>query len=169
VINRAIVRDGKPCPPRGIEDIEILPGVGESLDRLKAAGYLLVVVTNQPDVARGTQSHAIVDAMHAHLALELPIDDFRTCYHDDPDACGCRKPEPGLIIDSAHEHDVDLHASVMVGDRWRDIEAGRRAGCATVFVDYGYAERQPEQPDAVVTSLQEAADWILSRPETTRS
>jgi D-glycero-D-manno-heptose 1,7-bisphosphate phosphatase len=163
VINRAIVRDGIPSPPGGIESLEVLPGVVDSLERLKAAGYLLVVVTNQPDVARGTQSQAIVDAMHTHLASELPIDDFRTCYHDDRDACGCRKPAPGLIIDAARIHGVDLHASVMVGDRWRDIEAGRRAGCATVFVDHGYAERQPDQPDAVVRSLQEAADWILSQ------
>jgi D-glycero-D-manno-heptose 1,7-bisphosphate phosphatase len=148
-----------------MEDLEILPGVGESLHRLKAAGYLLFVVTNQPDVARGTQSQAMVDAMHRRLASELSIDDFRTCYHDDEDACGCRKPEPGLIIDAADEHHVDLHASVMVGDRWRDIEAGRRAGCATVFVDHGYAEQKPAQPDAVVASLQEATDWILSRPE----
>ena len=169
MINRAIIRDGMPFPPGGIEALDVLPGVVESLNRLKAAGYLLVVVTNQPDVARGTQSQAIVDAMHARLASELPIDDFRACYHDDRDACGCRKPEPGLIIESARLHDVDLHASVMVGDRWRDIEAGRRAGCATVFVDHGYAERKPQQPDAVVTSLQEAADWILSRPGDARS
>lgn len=162
MINRAIVRDGKPCPPGGIESLEVLPGVVDSLERLKAAGYLLVVVTNQPDVARGTQSQAIVYAMHTHLASELPIDDFRTCYHDDRDACGCRKPAPGLIIDAARIHGVDLQASVMVGDRWRDIEAGRRAGCATVFVDHGYAERQPDRPDAVVGSLREAADWILS-------
>lgn len=162
MINRAIIRDGKPFPPGGIEGLEVLPGVAQSLERLKVAGYLLVVVTNQPDVARGTQSQAIVDAMHARLASELPIDDFRTCYHDDRDACGCRKPEPGLIIDSARAHGVDLRGSVVVGDRWRDIEAGRRAGCATVFVDCGYAERKPEQPDAVVTSLPEAVDWILS-------
>jgi D-glycero-D-manno-heptose 1,7-bisphosphate phosphatase len=165
VINRAIVRDGKPYPPAGIEGLEVLPGVGASLERLKAAGYLLVVVTNQPDVARGTQSRAIVDAMHARLASELPIDDFRTCFHDDQDACGCRKPEPGLIVASARAHDVDLEASVVVGDRWRDIDAGRRAGCATVFVDHGYTERKPERPDAVVASLQEATEWILSRPE----
>lgn len=163
VINRALVRDGKPYPPAGVDELEALPGVAAALQRLKLAGYLLIVVTNQPDVARGTQSRAAVEAIHAQLASILPIDEFRTCYHDDDDACACRKPKPGLILDAARAHDVDLHASVMVGDRWRDIEAGRRAGCVTVFVDWAYQERQPEQPDVAVSSLREAVDWILSR------
>lgn len=163
VVNRAFVRDGRPYPPAGADEVEVLPGVAASLRRLKAHGYLLVIVTNQPDVARGTHSKAAVDAIHERLAALLPIDEFRTCHHDDSDHCACRKPQPGLILDAARAHDLDLGSSVMVGDRWRDVEAGRRAGCATVFLDYGYAERQPEKPDAVVTSLEEAANWILSR------
>jgi D-glycero-D-manno-heptose 1,7-bisphosphate phosphatase len=162
VINRAVVRDGRPYPPVDADHVEVLPGVAAALRRLKAAGYLLIVVTNQPDVARGTQSRAAVEAIHARLAFELPVDDFRVCYHDDRDACECRKPKPGLILDAARAHAVDLHASVMVGDRWRDVEAGRRAGCRTVFVDDEYAERKPENPDAVVGTLDEAATWILS-------
>jgi D-glycero-D-manno-heptose 1,7-bisphosphate phosphatase len=167
VINRARVEVGKPYPPAEAGAVEILPGVAAALQRLKAAGYLLVVVTNQPDVARGTQSRAAVEAIHARLASELPIDDFRICYHDDSDACGCRKPKPGLLLDAARAHDVDLPRSVMVGDRWRDVEAGREAGCRTVFIDYGYTEAQPDQPDAVVGSLEEAAEWILSGQGTT--
>lgn len=163
VINRTVVRDGKPYPPESVEDVELLPGVAAALGRLKAAGYLLIVVTNQPDVARGVQSRAAVEAIHARLASALPIDDFRACYHDDGDACACRKPKPGLLLDAARAHGVDLSASVMVGDRWRDIEAGRLAGCASVFLDYGYAERKPDRPNAVVSSLEEAAAWIISR------
>jgi len=163
VINRAVVRDGKPYPPLAVDDVSVLPGVADALARLKAAGYLLIVVTNQPDVRRGTLAPDIVDAIHQRLGAELPIDEFRTCFHDDEDACACRKPAPGLLIDSASVHGIDLGASAMVGDRWRDIEAGRRAGCATIFVDHGYRERRPDRPDAVVGSLQEAADWILSR------
>ena len=162
VINRALVRDGKPYPPPSVDELEVLPGVPEALQRLKTAGYLLVVVTNQPDVARGTQSRAVVEAMHVRLAILLPIDEFRTCYHDDGDVCGCRKPKPGLILDAARANGVDLSASVMIGDRWRDIEAGKQAGCVTVFLDYGYLDRPPEQPDAVFGSLAEAADWILA-------
>jgi D-glycero-D-manno-heptose 1,7-bisphosphate phosphatase len=163
VINRAVVRDGKPYPPAHVDDVEVLPGVAAALQRLKTAGYLLIVVTNQPDVARGTQSRAAVEAIHTRLASILPIDEFRACFHDDGDACACRKPKPGLILDSARDRGVDLHASVMVGDRWRDVEAGRRAGCSTIFVDCGYQERRPQQPDVTVRSLPEAADWILSR------
>lgn len=163
VINRAVVRDGKPYPPACVEELEVLPGVAAALQRLKTAGYLLIVVTNQPDVARGTQSRAVVEAIHTRLASILPIDEFRACYHDEGDACACRKPKPGLILDSARAHGVDLHASVMVGDRWRDVEAGEQAGCATVFLDHGYAESEQQTPDAVCGSLPEAAEWILSR------
>ena len=163
VITRAIVRDGRPYPPASVVEMELLPGVAAALARLHEAGYLLIVVTNQPDVARGRQSRAVVDAIHDTLGAVLPIDEFRTCYHDDGDECGCRKPRPGLLLDAAAAHAVDLAASVMIGDRWRDVEAGQAAGCATVFLDYGYAERSPGRPDAVVRSLGEAADWIFSR------
>ena len=162
VINRAIVRDGKPYSPDTFEDLEVLAGVPDALARLRLAGFRLVVVTNQPDVARGRQQRAVIDAMHARLAAELPIDDFRVCYHDDADGCACRKPKPGLLEPAAREGGLSLPASFMVGDRWRDVDAGRRAGCTTIFIDYGYAERRPDDPDVIVRSLPEAADWILS-------
>jgi D-glycero-D-manno-heptose 1,7-bisphosphate phosphatase len=159
VINRAVVRDGKPYPPDTIEELEVLPGVAEALRRLKAAGYALVVVTNQPDVARRRQTEAAVQAMHDRLAALLPIDEFRVCWHDDRDQCDCRKPKPGLLTRAPH---YDLGNSVMVGDRWRDVEAGRRAGCsATILIDYGYHESLTEEPDVRLHSLSEAADWIL--------
>lgn len=164
VINGVVLRDGKPHPPEDADALAVLPGVESALHRLKSAGYLLVVVTNQPDVARGTQTKAMIDRMHEKLKQHLPIDDFRVCYHDDADGCECRKPASGLLLSAARDFDVDLSRSVMVGDRWRDIEAGRGAGCATVFVDMAYRERTPERPDAVVRSLAEAADWILDRP-----
>jgi D-glycero-D-manno-heptose 1,7-bisphosphate phosphatase len=163
VVTRAEVRAGKPYPPACLEEARILPGVDEALSRLKAAGYLLVVVTNQPDVARGSQTREGVERIHSWLRARLPLDDVRTCCHDDADDCACRKPAPGLLLSAAAAHDIDLGLSVMVGDRWRDIEAGRRAGCATVFIDYAYDERRPEAPDAIVSSLEEAADWILDR------
>ncbi len=161
VLNRAVVRDGKPYPPASAEETELLPGVEEAVARLKAAGYALIVVTNQPDVGRGLQTRAAVEAIHARLAARLPVDEFRVCYHDDADACECRKPAPGLIRQAPL---YDLARSVIVGDRWRDIEAGRRAGLrASVLVDYGYRERHAD-PDVRVSSLGEAADWILRLP-----
>jgi D-glycero-D-manno-heptose 1,7-bisphosphate phosphatase len=162
VINRAIVRDGRPYPPGQIGELEILPGVPEALARLHDAGFRLVVVTNQPDVARGTQRRDVIDAMHESLAASLPLDEFRVCAHDDRDGCVCRKPLPGLLEAAARESDLDLTGSFMVGDRWRDIEAGHQAGCTTVFIDRGYAERRPERPDVTVASLPDAVDWILS-------
>lgn len=168
VINRAIVRGGRPFPPASAAELEILPGVAEALARLRTAGFRLVVVTNQPDVARGTQRREEIDRMHARLGAELPIDEFRVCDHDDADDCVCRKPRPGLIEAAAREAALSLADSFVVGDRWRDIEAGRRAGCATVFIDRGYHERRPESADAVVGSLPEAADWILTRLRSAR-
>lgn len=162
VVNRAIVRDGKPYPPADLSQLDVFPDVAEALGRLKAAGYRLIVVTNQPDVARGVQSRAAVEAIHAELlARGLPIDDFRVCYHDDQDGCECRKPKSGLLLAAAREDGLDLASSFLVGDRWRDVEAGKRAGCTTIFIDYRYAEPERSQPDVRVGSLGEAAEWIL--------
>ena len=160
VINRSFLEDGVPHPPPTIDSLEILPDVPDALARLQRAGFRLIVVTNQPDVARGKQTREAVEAMHAQLLARLPLDEIRVCYHDDADACVCRKPQPGLLTQGAP---VNFSASVMVGDRWRDIEAGRRAGCATVLVDYGQTEPLRNQPDAHVSTLGEAADWILAR------
>jgi D-glycero-D-manno-heptose 1,7-bisphosphate phosphatase len=159
VLNRAIVRNGKPYPPPSVEAVEIPPDVAGSLARLKAAGYRLVVVTNQPDVAKGTQTRAGVEAINAALAAQLPLDEFRVCYHQDADQCECRKPKPGLLLQLPMH---DLGRSVMVGDRWRDIEAGQRAGVrATILIDNHSGEPCDVEPSARVESLGEAAEWIL--------
>jgi transaldolase len=160
VINRALLRNGKPFAPTSFEELEILPGVPEALQRLKAAGLPIIVVTNQPDVARGTQRLEVVQAINARLAAALPIDEIRTCYHDDADNCECRKPKPGLIT---HAPYYDLPRSVLVGDRWRDIDAGTRAGIGmTVLVDYQYDEALRSEPDVRVPSLAEAVPEILT-------
>jgi D-glycero-D-manno-heptose 1,7-bisphosphate phosphatase len=162
VVNRSVVRDGKPYPPSSVAETEILPGVTEALMALHDAGYLLIVVTNQPDVARGTTSVEAVEKINDHLNERLTLDEFRTCYHDSGDGCECRKPRPGSLLSAASQHSIDLGRSYMVGDRWRDIEAGIRAGCQTIFIDYGYDERPPASPDFTVTSLLEASKIILS-------
>jgi D-glycero-D-manno-heptose 1,7-bisphosphate phosphatase len=163
VINRAFTRDGMPYPPGCLEDLELLPDVAEALEKLKMHGYRLVVVTNQPDVARGTSSRELVEAIHARLKLELGLDAVMVCFHDDVDSCDCRKPRPGLLLQAALELGIDLNSSFMVGDRWRDVEAGRRAGCKTFFVDWGYAEKAPDSCDYRVRSLAEASRIILAQ------
>jgi D-glycero-D-manno-heptose 1,7-bisphosphate phosphatase len=161
VINRSIVRNGKPFPPASLGEVEILPQVELALNSLKAAGFVLIVVTNQPDVASGKTPKLVVDQINCFLQDSLPIDEIRTCYHDDRDLCLCRKPLPGAFFSCAKEHQIDLEASFMVGDRWRDIEAGHAAGCKTFFINYKYQEKQPDLPDFIVSSLAEAAEIII--------
>jgi len=163
VLNRAVVRDGKPYPPASLKELEILPNVASALRDLKAHGFAVYIITNQPDVARGNQTRETIEAMHKSLAASLPIDDIFVCYHDDTDNCECRKPKPGLLFEAQRKYNLDLARSYMVGDRWRDIDAGHAAGCTTILIDYGYRERKPAKaPEATVRSLREAADWIMN-------
>ncbi|HKE97251.1 MAG TPA: HAD-IIIA family hydrolase, partial [Povalibacter sp.] len=162
VLNRAVVRDGRPYSPGSLAEFHILPGVREALQALKARGYPLIVVTNQPDVARGDASRTLADAIHAQLRAQLPVDAVFACFHDDNANCACRKPKPGLLLEAAQAYDIDLRASFLVGDRWRDIEAGQSVGCTTFFIDAGYAETRPTRYDHKVASLAEARDIILA-------
>jgi D-glycero-D-manno-heptose 1,7-bisphosphate phosphatase len=124
----------------------------------------LFVVTNQPDVARGQQTRDNVEVMNRRLRKELPLDDVFTCFHDDADACDCRKPRPGLMTRAAEQYGIDLSRSYLAGDRWRDIDAGANAGCKTILIERGYSEQQPASvPDVRVKSLTEAVDWILDQ------
>jgi len=161
VINHALVRNGMPHPPATLADFEILPGAAEALRALDDAGFLLVVATNQPDVARGLQQIEVVEAMHRRLREELPLDDIKVCYELDGPSCTCYKPKPGMLLEAAREHNIDLGRSYMVGDRWRDIGAGREAGCFTIFIDRGYSEPLTEAPDAHCADLSEATAIIL--------
>ena len=163
VINRAVVRGGKPYPPTCVAEFQILPGVEEACAKLKAAGFLLVVATNQPDVGRGTLSQSALDAIHAEMCRLLPIDRVEVCIHPGQGRsdCDCRKPEPGMLLTAARELGIDLAQSWMVGDRWRDIDCGTSAGVKTVFIDYGYDEPLRATPDYTVKNLLEAAGVIV--------
>ena len=163
VINRALTRDSKPYPPTSLAEFEILPGVAEACAKLKQAGFLLVVATNQPDVGRGTLKQEIVEAIHAQMCRELPIHRVEACYHPGKDAseCDCRKPKPGMLLRAARALSIDLPHSFMVGDRWRDIDCGYAAGVTTILVDYGYAEGLRQAPHHRVGNLLEAANLIL--------
>lgn len=163
VLNRSVYRDGVASPPNSLDDFELLPGVRDAVDQLKGAGYVLVVVTNQPDIARGTQDVSVVDAMNAVVQRELGIDAILVCPHDDVDDCECRKPKPGLLLEAMERFDIDRDRSFMVGDRWRDVAAGRAAGCRTVQV--GSLDEGAQSVAATVrrVDLADAASWILSQ------
>ena len=162
VLNRTVVRDGKPYPPASVAEVDIAAGAENALRELKAQGFKLLVVTNQPDLAKGLVTPEDVDAINRKLAAALPVDEFFVCPHGDGDDCDCRKPKAGLLLQGARTHHIDLSASFMIGDRWRDVEAGQNAGCRTVLIDQGYREKHPARPpDAIVHSLREAVDWIL--------
>lgn len=160
VLNETFVRSGIPYPAANAEAVRILPGVPQALKSLKQFGFLLIVVTNQPDVARGTQTAAEVDAINRHLAAQLPLDEFRVCPHDNADQCDCRKPKPGLLLAAIKTHGIDPAASFMVGDRSGDILAGAAAGCRTLLVERAYSKRELCRPDFVVADLPEAAAII---------
>jgi D-glycero-D-manno-heptose 1,7-bisphosphate phosphatase len=160
VLNRPVIRAGRPYPPTSVEQFEIYPEVPAACRRLRQLGFTLVVVTNQPDIARGQLDAEVVDAIHERLRHEIELDGVYTCPHDDADACSCRKPAPGLLLTAAADLGIDRGRSIMVGDRWRDVEAGRRAGCRTVHIDRGYQERTPKDADSVAIDLAEAVRWI---------
>jgi len=138
-----------------------LPGVREACNRLREAKFALILITNQPDIARGLVSAGQVSEMNQRLKSFLRLDAVGVCPHDDSARCSCRKPQPGLLLEAARVWNIDLEASFIVGDRWRDIEAGHRAGCRAIFVDYGYAEQRPDGPFVGVRSLREASQYIL--------
>lgn len=163
VINRSIVRNGKPYPPSSLDELEILPGVAEGLAQLREAGYLLIVVTNQPDVATGKTTRALVDQIHEILQKTLPLDAIYACMEVDSESCRCYKPKPGMLLDAATTYGIDLASSIMIGDRWRDVGAGKNAGCRTIFIDCGYDERRPDQPDVTVSNFEQATAWILTQ------
>jgi D-glycero-D-manno-heptose 1,7-bisphosphate phosphatase len=171
-LNVPVVRGGRPYPPQTVDNLRLFPDAPDACARLAAAGYVLVVVTNQPDVGRGTQTEAAVAAMHTKLRQLIPqIARIEVCYAPgtahapDVPTDRRRKPEPGMLHDAARDLDLDLSRSWLIGDRWRDIDCGQRAGVRTVFIDFGYTEDLRATPDYTVRSMAEAADVILRGPQ----
>ena len=164
VINRPVVREGLPFPPDTVEEFDIYEDVSAGCARLKAAGFLLVVATNQPDVGRGTQSRERVEAIHASMRAALPQIDRVEVSYDPGGTAGDaprRKPAPGMLLDAADALGIALPASFMIGDRWRDVDCGHAAGCRTVFIDRAYHEPLRQPPDFTVNSFAEAVEVIL--------
>jgi D-glycero-D-manno-heptose 1,7-bisphosphate phosphatase len=157
VLNRSRVEGGRPFPPRSSEEFQLFPETAEACAILARMGPL-IVVTNQPDVGRGTMNRKTVERMHANLYDLLPISRIEVCYEDGHDVNSqFYKPAPGMLIRAAQEMNLDLQASVMIGDRWRDIDCGRAAGCLTIWIDRGYSEELHHPPDYTVRDLLAAA------------
>jgi D-glycero-D-manno-heptose 1,7-bisphosphate phosphatase len=160
VLVEAVMIEGKPHAAMSLDQFVIKPEAQKACDILQEAGFLLVVVTNQPEVARGNLPSEQVERMNSVLTDQLHLDQVVTCCHDDADECECRKPKPGMLTETAQLLSIDLDRSYMIGDRWKDIEAGRAAGCKTIWIDLAYEEQKPSSPTLRVTSLLEAVRWI---------
>jgi D-glycero-D-manno-heptose 1,7-bisphosphate phosphatase len=162
VINRAVVRLGKPYPPASLAEMELLPGVVEAATRLRNQGFVLIAVTNQPDVARGTTPRATVDAINNAVQQALGLDEVMTCFHDDSDGCDCRKPLPGHFFRARDAYGLDLGKCFMIGDRWRDMLAAQNGNIRSIFIDYQYAEPYKAAPPGFIcASLVDAANYII--------
>jgi D-glycero-D-manno-heptose 1,7-bisphosphate phosphatase len=163
VLNKALVLDRLPFGPVDASHLEIMEGAKECLIELKHLGFSLICVTNQPDVSRGTRTAENVQSMNAKVKEHLPLDALYCCLHDNHHNCECRKPKPGMLLKGAKEFGLDLGKSFMIGDRAGDVEAGRRAGTTTIFIDYDYIEKKPNPPaDFTCQSLKEAVRYILN-------
>jgi D-glycero-D-manno-heptose 1,7-bisphosphate phosphatase len=165
VLNEAIIRDGKPLSPQTLSEVVVPTDATEVLGRLRAGGFLLIMVTNQPDIARKKNSRENIDEINQYLRGKLALNGVEICPHDDADNCDCRKPKPGMLLRAAKRDGILLSESFMIGDRWRDIDAGRRAGCRTILIGAGYDEGLKSPPDITVDNLSEAANWILAQPD----
>lgn len=160
VVNRAQTINGLPQSPKELKDLKIIAGARTGVRLLAELGFEIVVVTNQPDVSRGKTKLAAIQEIHRFIEKKAGILKFYVCPHDDADMCECRKPRPGLILRAASDLNLDLKSSYLIGDRWKDIEAGNSVGCTTIFIDYGYLEPKPKPPYLSASSLLQAAKTI---------
>jgi len=155
VINEVVIENSKPASPRKLEEFRLILDIEKPLQHFRESGFLNIVITNQPDVARGLLSLEVLEKMNRHIKESLPIDDILFCPHDDNDMCLCRKPNPGLIISAAKTWGIDLSKSYFIGDTWRDMEAGKKVGCKTVLLNKSYNNDTHSGYDFKINSLNE--------------
>jgi len=162
VLNKVIIQNGKRYPPANLGEVVIFPNAGSTLFSLEEEGFFLIGITNQPDVARGKQNRKIVESINDFLLCRLPLKEIFVCYHDDVDNCNCRKPKPDLILQAAKKYKINLAQSYMIGDRWKDIVAGKQAGCKTIFIGNEY-DKSPVnlKPDYSVNNISEIIKIII--------
>ena len=161
-LNKAFIKNGLPFSPSSFNEFEILPGVKESILKLKKLNFVCLLITNQPDVSRGKIKKKAVIQMNNFLKSEIKLDDIFVCYHDDHDNCECRKPKPGLLLNAKKKWNINLNKSYMIGDRWKDVQAGINAGCKTVFINNNYKETKEVKANFITDSLLNAV-YILEK------
>jgi D-glycero-D-manno-heptose 1,7-bisphosphate phosphatase len=161
VLVETLVRDGRAYAPLSLDEFRITAGAGELVQRVREAGLLPIVFTNQPDVARGLVTAATLDEMHARLRRAVPVEDIFVCAHAADDGCACRKPKPGMLRAAAAKWSIDLARSFVVGDRSQDVDAGRAVGCCTVLIARPYSGRPGA--DVQVADLAGAVSAVLDR------
>ena len=161
VLNKSLIENGKPKAPKKKLDLELLPKVPEALAMLRSHNFELVVITNQPDLANGSISEKDLTEIHDVIKLHTKLENFYVCPHSDADNCECRKPKTGLILSAIADLNLSINGSFLVGDRWRDIQAGQSVGLTCFYIDYSYAEEKPRPPFIEVASLMDATKIIL--------
>jgi D-glycero-D-manno-heptose 1,7-bisphosphate phosphatase len=170
VLNQPLMRAGTPHPPSHVEELQLYDDVPAGCALLKQAGFLLVVVTNQPNVGRGTQSRALVEAINQRVFDVIPsLDRIEVCFHAGGEygqPCACRKPKPGMLLHAAEALGINLSESYLIGDRWRDVDCAHAAGCRAIFIDHGYAEQLHQPADVTVRTFADAVSAILSTAKT---
>ncbi|MBN2570186.1 MAG: HAD-IIIA family hydrolase [Deltaproteobacteria bacterium] len=160
VINHVVIRDGKAFAPRSREEFIIVEDTAGVIKDLKDRGFLVIVVTNQPEIARGSLAQDDLDWMTKKIMRETAVDEVIVCPHDDGDGCDCRKPLPGMILAGARKWEIDLENSYMIGDGWKDMKAGNSAGCKCILIDAVY--NQDVVCDVRVDKLYEAVELIIN-------
>jgi len=169
VLNIPLFSNGRSYAPKRLEDFILYGDAATSVDRLKTNGFLVVVVTNQPDVGAGKIDKKIVDEMHKRLRAEVSVDEIEVCYETKEEATDRRKPGAAMLLEATAKLGIDLNHSYMVGDRSSDVEAARQAGVIPIFIDHGYSEPRPPAPTQTAASLGQATDWILNQGTKTDS
>lgn len=140
VINKARFVNGKHLSPVLAEEVELYKDAKRSIRKLRKLGFLIFIVTNQPEISRGNLRAADSDEINAIISKEIEPEEIVTCPHDDSDGCSCRKPLPGMITGLIARYELEPSRCYLVGDRRKDIEAGLAAGVKSIQIDRGYPE-----------------------------
>ena len=160
VVSRAVVINNRPFSIRRASDLQILDEVNEALGIFGKLALIPIIISNQPDVARGLLSQLEHEKIESKIVTLTGISKIYTCTHDEKDNCFCRKPKPGLILKAAEDHDIDITKSYLIGDRWRDMDLAKNVDCRSFFINRNYEEKYPEYFDYETGSILESAKII---------